>query len=56
MEDRAMTPATADRRKDDSSNEPSSYEPPKIERVLTADDLTREVQYGGAPSFDTVVG
>jgi len=24
-----------------------TYEPPQIERVLTADDLAREVQYAG---------
>lgn len=39
--------------------EPAStpYEAPRVESVLTADDLTREVQYAGAPSqFDGIPG
>ena len=27
------------------------YEPPRIERVLTAEDLAREVLYAGATDF-----
>jgi hypothetical protein len=26
------------------------YEPPRVEGVLTADDLEREIQYAGVPS------
>jgi len=26
------------------------YEPPRVERVLTQEDLEREVLYGGAPA------
>jgi len=29
---------------------PPSYEPPRIEKVLTPEDLEREVQYAGIPS------
>jgi hypothetical protein len=28
------------------------YEPPRIERVLTPEDLEREVQYAGVPTVD----
>jgi hypothetical protein len=28
---------------------PTPYEPPRIERILTPDDLEREVQYAGPP-------
>ena len=34
---------------------PAPYEPPQVERVLTADDLVREVQYAGAASADEAV-
>jgi hypothetical protein len=27
--------------------EPTTYEAPKVESVLTADDLAREIQYAG---------
>jgi hypothetical protein len=30
------------------------YEAPRIEKVLTADDLAREIQYAGATSTDTL--
>jgi hypothetical protein len=29
----------------------TSYEPPRIERVLSPEDLEREVHYAGGPSF-----
>jgi len=29
----------------------SAYEPPRIEVVLTSEELEREVIYAGAPSF-----
>jgi hypothetical protein len=29
---------------------PPSYEPPRIEKVLTPEDLEREVQYAGVPT------
>lgn len=33
----------------------AEYDAPRVESVLTADDLAREVQYAGAPSqFDDV--
>jgi hypothetical protein len=36
------------RRDDADETRPvEGYEPPRIERVLTADDLAREVQYAG---------
>ena len=35
----------------------AQYEAPRVESVLTADDLTREVQYAGAASqVDSIVG
>jgi hypothetical protein len=35
----------------------SAYEPPRIERVLTSDDLAREVYYAGIPpSVDGISG
>ncbi len=36
------------------SNGPSGYEAPKIERLMSADDLTREVQYAGSVSVADV--
>ncbi len=30
---------------------PHDYQPPRVERVLTSDDLVREVQYAGIPFF-----
>ncbi len=38
---------------DDRPKTPAAYEPPKVERVLSAEDLAREVQYAGSLSFDT---
>lgn len=36
---------------------PQGYEPPRVETVLTSDDLAREVQYAGAASqFDSLQG
>jgi hypothetical protein len=32
------------------------YEPPKIDRVLTSDELTREILYAGVPSGVTSPG
>jgi hypothetical protein len=33
-----------------TTDEQQCYEPPKIDRVLTADELTREILYAGVPS------
>ena len=34
--------------------DPSEYEPPRVERVLTSDELMREVQYAGGASTDEI--
>jgi hypothetical protein len=34
----------------------ATYEPPRIETVLTADDLAREIQYAGISAPDDAVG
>lgn len=42
----------------DATTDPSEpvtrpeYEPPRIERVITADELARDVQYAGGVSVD----
>jgi len=42
------------RRDDADETQPAErYEPPRIERVLTADDLAREVQYAGLITIGT---
>lgn len=35
--------------KDAESGAPTSYEPPRVEQVLGAEDLAREVHYAGSP-------
>lgn len=35
--------------------EADAYEAPRVERVLTSDDLAREVQYAGGASTDLQV-
>jgi hypothetical protein len=35
----------------DSPQPPLVYEPPKVESVMTADELAREIQYAGRPSL-----
>jgi len=37
-------------RKEKLDVSPTPYEPPRIERVLTPEDLEREVQYAGLAS------
>jgi hypothetical protein len=32
------------------------YEPPRVETVLTADDLAREIQYAGISAPDSAAG
>lgn len=32
---------------------PDEYDPPRVERVVTADELARDVQYAGGVSVDT---
>ncbi len=34
----------------------ASYEPPRIEKVLTPAELSREIQYAGAPSGEPSPG
>lgn len=34
----------------DATPELDTYEPPRVEHVLTADDLAREIQYAGTIS------
>jgi hypothetical protein len=36
--------------------EKTEYEAPAIERVMSADELTREVQYAGAPDGTIIIG
>lgn len=31
------------------TSEPAGYDPPEVEEVLSAEELTREVNYAGAP-------
>ena len=35
---------------DPSEPRDSDYQPPRIEKILTAEELEREVHYGGTPS------
>jgi len=37
-------------RRDDPLRDPVSYEPPRIERVLTPAELEREILYAGVPT------
>ena len=30
-------------------NEPAGYDPPEVEEVLNAEELTREINYAGTP-------
>ena len=39
----------------DATPTESTYEPPRIETVLTADDLAREIQYAGISVTDDAV-
>jgi hypothetical protein len=34
---------------------PPPYEPPRIERVLSPEDLEREVLYAGGPLVDAII-
>ena len=43
MDDQAVEPT-------EPAAQSETYEPPKIERVMTTDDLTREIQYAGNAS------
>jgi hypothetical protein len=40
-----------DKAEEPRASDSATYEPPRIEKVLTAEDLAREVQYAGAPSI-----
>jgi hypothetical protein len=39
----------------DAAPTESTYEPPRIETALTADDLAREIQYAGISAPDDAV-
>jgi hypothetical protein len=54
MRPTAVLKSTRSRKEPNVTENPSPsqpYEPPHIERVLTAEDLEREVQYAGKNSF-----
>ena len=34
----------------ETASEPDTYEPPRIESVMTSEDLAREIQYAGISS------
>ena len=40
----------------DEVQTPDGYEPPRVEQVITSEDLAREILYAGIPSEVTPIG